>query len=307
MDFGAIVNRAYQLVRQTRVLWKLGLLAVLTEGMINGFGQSFPTPPSNDQPAKADPAFERFGAEMTQWLHSHIAIAVVAGAIMLVLIILLVYLSLRAKAGLMLAVEDLETGKPVDNFQAAFRRGAEPVWRIFGLYLLTAVVVTVIAAIMFGVLFAATSPSKSAGIIAFIIMIPIFLIVVVYLNFVVKISERHIALAKGNLWQGIKLAHQLIRTRFTNSLISIAIEFGLGIIFVLAIFGIVVISIGVGAALLLVLNMIVPQPVIVVIGGILLLLLGIGIFILSGWFAAFIISYWTLVYRAFRYLVKEQK
>lgn len=308
MDYGAIINRAYSLVRRSPVLWKLGLLAVFTEGMVNGIGQSMPTPqmPGGDK-SKAELEWQQSLNNLDRWFDSHVGLTVAIVIAVLLLGFLLWYVSLRAKAGLITSVDDLEENKSPMSFGAAFARGAVAAGRLFRLYLLAAAAILLVMGVVFAMLYAAYLMTTAMLVVGVLLLLPAIFIFIVYTNFLMKIAERHIVLGSSRIWQGITYGHRLFVSRFANSLLALLIEFGLGILFVIAVFAVVVVAVGLGALVLLLLATVMPQAVTVVVAGALLLALVVGIFLLSGWFAAFQITYWTLVYRALGYMVGEKE
>ncbi len=300
MDFAKIVDRAFKLVRNHTVLWKLGLLAVFTEGISSSFIPGPPVPADSTPAAQTpDPALERIANDMRVWVEANWSLTIAAGVILTLLVIWFWYISIRAKAGLILSAEKLEANQPAGTFKEASASGRPFTGRIIGLYLLTLLFGTVVLGGLSAVL---ATISQPAMMIAFVCLLPIFIAVVAYANFIVKIAERHIVLADTRTGAAIAFAHQVLRNRLGQSVISVLIEFGLQILFLLAIFSIIMISVGIGALLAILIASVLPKAVVVGVVGVLALILLVGFFILSGWFSAFIISYWTLVYRAFHLL-----
>lgn len=308
MDFGAIINRAYHLVRNSNVLWKLGLLAVFTEGMVNGIAQTLPSPDfpgSNKQ--QADLQLQQALGRLEQWFTSHLALVAVISVVMIVLGVLLWYVSLRAKAGLIITAEDLEDNKPAGNFAESFKKGAPFAWRLLGLYWLVALSVIIAVGLVAAKLFIAHQLSTTLLVVGLVLLLPALFIFVIYMSFLMKMAERHIVLKRARVWESLSYGHKILTTRFVNSLLALLIEFGLGILFVIAVFAVVVVAVGLGALVLLLLSALLPQTALAVIAILLMLALLVGIFMLSGWFAAFQITYWTLVYRALSYMVGNKE
>jgi hypothetical protein len=303
MDFGAIVNRALVLVRENLVLWKLGLLAILTEGAANGWSWSWPSPPVDEPPTGAvDPELDKFINGAGQWFRENWELAVLAGVIGFLLMLLLWYLSLRAKGGLILEIERLEDGKTAGTFREIYGQGKVYVWKLFVLHLVFFLFVTLVSAVIALLLGGLVALGNIAAVFGFIAVLPFFVVFMVYVSFLLRISERHVVLRGGSIISGARLAHSFIRNRFAQSLISVAIEFGLGMLFMLLVFGVVVISVGIGALFVMLISSLLPPEAIVYVVALLVVLLVAGIYLIAGYFATYMATYWTLIYRALSYL-----
>jgi len=297
MDFGVIINTAYRHVRFNSVFWKLGLLAVFAQGLFSGFG-SFPSPSDPSAP-KPDPEFERLTAQVLDWGRDNAVLLGVLGLILLVLLIWLWILGLKASAGIITGIEDLEEKKPLATFTDLFSRGKSLVWRLVGLQLLLGLVIAVILAVIFGAFLA----NPAAGLITFMVAIPILIIFSLYFSFIGQIALIGIVLENKRIIQAVKDAHGYLKRQFVPSLLSMLIVFGLGLLFGLALIALIVLAVGVGVIIALLFTALSKALAAVVLG---LFVLGlIGFFIwLTGYFMAFQLAFWTLVYRALRHLAR---
>ncbi|HEY3396980.1 MAG TPA: hypothetical protein VGM19_04900 [Armatimonadota bacterium] len=174
MNYTVILSRAWQITRQYRFIWWLGLLAMFTEGAGGPGGVNFPhgggggggsssqekSSPGNHlnsttylglqawealrggQLPRMQPSFgdnEKWGRFLHQgWekARPYAGLAAVGGLVLLLLLLVLIYYSLAAKAGLILSVQALEEQAVALGFTGAMAAGGRYVWRLFGMSLL---------------------------------------------------------------------------------------------------------------------------------------------------------------------------
>lgn len=307
MNFGAIIERALKLTRQHTVLWKLGLLALFTEGVTGGFisGPPLPTPPPSPEEAQKS---AEFTARAEAWINANVELAVAFVVLAIFVLIILWYISLRAKAGMMKAVATIEDGGASPSFRQTFASGRDSIWRLIGLYLAFGIAVAVVIGVPMA--FVATAVEKQgeqAIWIAFIALIPVFIVFAAYAAFVTKMAERAVVLGQMRVFAALKHAHHLLRHRLGQAAIALLIDFAIQILFMLFLVAIAVIGIGLAALLGMLLLAILPKAIMAAVIGAVAVLSAIGFLLLAGWFASFTISYWTLIYRAFDYLTKEKE
>ena len=342
MDYSAILSRAFQLLRQHRFLWWLGILAMFTEGGVSGpSGGNFNFPygtldrDKHEETRLLDPGGARSGLvtqverlrmrvqtrpdaeEILEKLEdlrgeaSAFLPALIAGAVLLLLLALAVtYISLAAKAGLILSVEALESQNQALGFGAAWQAGAVFVWRLWGLLILVGLVMLVLVgvamlpilvAVPLGIL--SESPELMIGPILIavgliLLMIPVFL----YLSLLEKLASRWIVLRNGGILAGLSTAHQIVVRKLGPALLTWLITLALGIGYSLAlILPLLIVGaalVGVGVAIYAVAK-IVGVVIYGVLAGMVLLA---ALLFLNGVFTAYISSYWTLAFRALEYL-----
>ncbi len=306
MEIGKIVNRAYKFVRNSRVLWRLGLLAILTEGFFNGLRWPFgadtvPTAPpvvpvAQSQAVPMKISEEQFWADATRWAEANQTLAVLLAVAILTLMVFVWYLSFRAKAGLIITASESEESKMAQSYNHLFKLGRQFAWKLFGLYL----IIGVIGAGLVSLISLLDTSTQSTDInIAGVGKVLVFLLSVVvtfYLSFLLRISEREVVTGEARVVLAIKRSHQLLRAQFKNSLVSLAAAFGLYIVFALAVAAVAVVSIGIGALLAVFFSTFLPaaavKGVIILLG---LLLLGLILFMI-GWYSAFMATYWTYIF-----------
>jgi len=301
MNFGPIIERSLKLVRSHTVLWKLGLLALFTEGITSGVvsGPPFPMPPS----ANEDKTIEHFGQRASDWASANPALFGILIALVVIIVLLVWYLSLRAKAGLILTVTDLEAGKSAPRFLEAYRRGGSVVWRLIGMYVLFGLIVSVVLAVPFAIVGSLARQVNETALFGFFLLaLPLIVVIAAYVSFITKMAERAVILSGQRIWAALGTAHRILFGHFGQSLLAMLIDFGLQVVFIMLVMAIVIIIVGLAAVIALLLAAILPKAILAAVAGAAAILLLAGFVLLGGWFAAFTISYWTLVYRAFDYL-----
>jgi len=143
MEFGSLLSRAFQIVRQHRVLWILGFLAALAGagggGGVPSTGGNFNMPSSGSTPSLPGgsnpfPQFDNIRPETFQ----AIAGILIAAACVLVLIsIALWVVGTIANGGLIAGTDQIERDGRT-TFGAAWARSAPKFWTFFGMRLLLA-------------------------------------------------------------------------------------------------------------------------------------------------------------------------
>lgn len=346
MDYGAILRRAWQITWTYRFLWILGLLAMFTEGGGGGgFGGgnfNIPTLPSSDREQREDTAlllplpalialpgrlraaapalqaefdpeqlaewFEDFFANAEQYLPLFLLGAFLA----LVLVLALTYISLAAKAGLILSVAALETKQTALGFGNAWHAGCLYVWRLWGLLLLIFLLMAVGIAIAAAPLIAAAvmsagsdSPAPLVGaLVLFLVLLLVFIPIAFYLSLLEKLASRRIVLAERGILDALGEAHGIVKRKLGPALITLLLNIGLGlgysIALMLPLLLVGVVLVGIGAAIYAAAHLVGVIIYAILAGGLLLA----ALFFVSGVFTAFISTYWTLAYRALEYLAR---
>lgn len=297
MNFGQIIDRSLKLVRNNTVLWKLGLLAVFTEGLTSGFFSLPPTPGDPATPAEEAEMLRMF-ENAVAWARENQALTIFLVVSLLLVIIIGWYASIRAKAGLITTIVDLENGKAPGRFRDGYRRGGPFAWRLIGLYLTFGIMLSIILALPLAVISGVAMAMGEGGQWGlYIFMIPVLFIIAAYVTFITKIAERSVVIEGERIWSSLGNAHRILFSRPGQSILAVLVDFGIQIVFFLLILAIIVIAIGLAALLALLLAAVLPNSILAAVVGAAVLLFVGGFFLLGGWFASFTISYWTLVYR----------
>ena len=336
MDYGAVLSRAWRLTWQHRFLWWLGLLAMFTEGGGAGGGGvpgrgSFPSNNDSEKesallPGSGTPA--GLWVEASQWrarvaagdfpspqqmreylqealsrLGPMAALLPAALALMLAMMALLLWLSLCAKAGLILSVDRLDTSGEELGFGSAFHAGRRYFWSLLGLGLLVFLILLAGLTVLAAPLVALVLANRSTGaIIAAMVLgigaVLVLIVMAVYLGILVQVGNREIVLQGRGAVEAMQAAHGLARRQLGAVLvtwlitIALGLGYGLGVLLVLLLVGGVLAGLGVGVYFAL---KTVGVVVYAVVAGLALIA---GLCILGGWFTALVSSFWTLAYRA---------
>ena len=150
MDYGAVLRRAWEITWRWKVLWILGFLAALGNGIATG-NPSYTTGSSD-----WGYTFHR------PWIPPEI-IALLIGVACLVLIvgIALWVLSVIARGGLIAGVQQVEE-EGSTTFGQAWRAGVRRFWTLFGISFLAAIPILILFVLGIIILFA-TLAASSAG------------------------------------------------------------------------------------------------------------------------------------------------
>lgn len=239
----------------------------------------------------------------------------VAGMVIIFIILWLVmlYISYAAKAGLVRSVHVIEDDQKDLGFRAAFQQGRPFAWRLFGLSILVSLA-TLALVLVIGIIFAAPS------ILGFITMNPIAIILSVLwgiigfvllfvLTFAVgiirQLADQAMITEELGVMAAFRSGQELLRKQFGKAVITALVTFGIAFAYVFIVMIIIVpllllvfgIGVGVYAA-----GGVVATVVYGVIAFILLLIFS---FIIGGVYVSYYLTYWTLAYRAIRYLHKH--
>lgn len=314
MDFSKIIVRSYEILKKHRYLLWIGILAGLTEG---GFGANIPNLYNTFNykiPPKTPDASTRY--LLNNW-HHVLGIAwpylVVAIGGIFLLILVIIYLGNASRGALIQIANNIEEGRHhKKSFSEYFAKGIPFIWRLFcldffaGLIIFLSILILIVPIIIVSFIHSAAVLILISGMIALIGMLIIF-ILAIYLGIIVKYASRIIVLEDVSTLEAFKKARQILHLQAENSLVAMLINIGLGIAFAIALFiAIIFIALllfGLGYALYIVTN----TWVVVTYGIIAGLALFLSLIIISGAFSAFISTYWTLTYRAAKYLAHKRQ
>ncbi len=335
MNYSYLLGRAWEIVRRHRFIWWLGLLAMFTEG--GGFQGSFrlpnipPTPSDREQersssawpsavrlfvphlaPSDApswaglpwddgdfDASLRKVWAALLPFLG-----LVVAGAVLLFLLwLILLYFSISAQAGLILAAQALEESRVALGFSVALEQGRAFFWRLLGLNLLVGLALLLLllalaAPIVVIVLVGHKQVGAIVGAVALgLLFVLLFIAAAWYASMLARFAARRMVLTGTGITDGLEWSHQLILSRLGTALVSWLVElavrfaYGLAVAMVLLLVGGVLVVVGLGVyALTHVAGTVVYG---ILVGGVVLA----ALLVLGGVFTGFLSTYWTLVYR----------
>lgn len=230
------------------------------------------------------------------------------GAIALILLVAIIYISTSANAGLIFAINTLERRTGEINLKKSFHSGQRYFWRFFVFNLLLGVM----AIVFFGFLslpaifLFSEGSSLSSGITIFYVLVGmiILFLAIVLISMIKVIGERLIVIENLRALKTIKEAFFLVRNNFSKVIITLLVEFGLHAVISIGIFFAFLLVFGISALIFYLLSLL-NMTVAIVFAGLIILALLIALIIIRSGAVALISSFWTISYLAIDYLYKK--
>lgn len=303
MDYGAVLSRAWEITWRWKVLWILGFLAALGNGVASG-NPSYTTDSS-------DWGRMYYG----RWIPPEIIALLVSIACLILVIGIAVWVvSIIARGGLIAGVQQVED-EGATTFGQAWRAGASRFWTLFGISFLAAIpvfILFVLGIIVLVATLAASSagfsqPPRGAGIASAILcggglLCGTILVAIVLAQ--IRIYAERAAILEGLSWiQAFKRGWEILKENLGPTIVLWIIFLAIGLVFAMGVIG------GLAAVLLPFIALISrtePGPWLLVpicFGG----LLGSLVFaLLSSVVETFSSATWTLAYRELAGLAAAQ-
>ena len=228
------------------------------------------------------------------------------------LLIIILYLSISAKAGLIRSTDELEEKNKALDFAKAFNQGQKFFWRLLGMVLLVSltllITLAVVAAPLIGlyVLSKGSSAIIIAVVLAAILFLILFIVLAIYLGILLKLAERVLVLKNYGILKSLQTAHQIIRLDLGNViltwLIGLALSLLVGVVLFLGLFTVGIVLFGMGAIVFFLADIAGAVVYGIIVGSAFMA----ALLVATGLTTAFISSYWTLSYRALDYLSTEK-
>ncbi len=246
-NFGEVLTRAWQIIWKHKILWVFGILASCGQSSGNynsssssgggdggGFGQSPDLPP-----------------EVFRWMRAIeenlTAFLVIFLALICIIVIVTTFLGVIGKVGLIRGTSQAEGGAEKLVFGELFSGSVPYFWRMFGLSLILAIPVIVIAfvfaAVLIGTAFSAGSGSD-AGLIGLLAATPVLigciclLVPVMFvLGMIFRQSERAIVLEEMSVMPAISRGWEIFKSNLGPMIVMAIILAVIGLVigFVIAI------------------------------------------------------------------------
>jgi hypothetical protein len=158
MDYGWVLKRTWEITWKFKGLWVLGILASCSSGGGGGGHGGSSSGTGYQFSGESDPRFLQF----QHWIESipketWIAIAVVAGIVVLLLALLSLVLGILGQGGLIAGFNQVETNGTV-TLGEAFRIGKANFWRLLGVR-----AIFWLAGILLGIIIAAVAITTAIG------------------------------------------------------------------------------------------------------------------------------------------------
>jgi len=234
-DFGAVLNRAWQITWKYKVLWIFGILASCSRGSGGGSGGNGYEMGRGDRNPPFGPNSEHYFNQAGQWLADHwwVIALILLGLILLALIA--IFLGTIGRIGLIRGTLQAEQGAQSLSFGELFSGALPFFWRVFGLSFLVGLVFLVIfiPLVVLGVV--------TAGL-AFLCALPLICVLVplaIVAGLIVELAD--VAIVKENLdmWAAWRRGWEMLRANLgpvlIMALILLAIAIGVGLVIALPI------------------------------------------------------------------------
>lgn len=295
MDYGGLINRAFNLAWKHKTFWILGFLAA-SWGYLGGLEDKFPNLSDNFNWGH-DFDFEPHLIEnISDWMTSGpgIALAIAMVGFFLFLGLVMFVLHLISVAGLIEGVVRVENGDS-HNLKELFFAGVRQFWPFLGLFFLTFFAGGVYYALLVIPLIVAIIALKAFGLLFLIIFIPMAIAGMFLLSNLYSLAQREIVINGTSVFKAVGEVFQLLKNNLGPNIIIFFITtfLWIGIIIcglVLAIiFAIPAFIIGAWSTLFMIIALVVILPV----------LLSVAI-VVEGFLGTFFNSLFTYFYLELR-------
>jgi hypothetical protein len=308
MRYGEIIQKAWKITWRYKFLWILAIFAGVTGpgGGGGGGGGSMPSMPSGSDSSSSNPfghgAFP--GSGDAQFI---IGLLIAIGLIWLILALVWVVISISARAGLIWAVDQVESGT-VPRLGPAWRVGFSRFWRMLGmgilvgipmlvvvLILIVGVVVPIVLAASKGEQFIGGAVASVCGVL--LISVPLLLVLGFILGIVVPVAERAIVLEDARVMDSLRRGWWAFRRRFKDSalmwLINLGLSWAASIVLIIPI--VIVSIVFLGPAIIAAVSG--SWGTALGVGGVwLLVILAVSLFFAAVW-GTFTSALWTIFFR----------
>jgi len=307
MDIASILRRSWTLTKEHRFLWWLGVLAAFTSG-----GAGFSGGGTNWHQQTTTSTHNAINTA-TNWVTHHLPLIGILALIFFVLWLGVLYLSFAANAGLIESIDSLETSNKALGFGPAFHSGRSYVWRLVGVALFS-------IGIILGTMLGIGVPIVALVAISFVLLpllilsIPLailafigFILLAVYVGVVANLAQRFVVLENQRVFEAFGNAHRLAWRFRPQVLLLFLANVGVSILVGISIaiaFGVAAVALfGIGIAVYAIAHIL----------GVLIYCIVVGLFAfvtflaISGITTAFFSSYWTIGFRALRYVQNQTK
>jgi hypothetical protein len=246
MDFGEILSKAWKITWKYKILWIFGILASCGTGSgpnLN-FNSGYQTNTPSEGITNLPPGFEDNLLKFVRLFENPAVIAAFLGVIC-VLILLVIFLSIMGRIGLIKGATDADAGAERLGFGELWKSGLQYFWRFLGLSLLIGspvlfVYLALVAAGIGAILVVAAGSQNhpfSAAAPALLALIPvicvlacaIFLLAIV-LSFLSPQAERAIVIENEGVISGLRRGWQVLTKNLFSILVVWLITVVIGIV-----------------------------------------------------------------------------
>ncbi|MEI8060957.1 MAG: hypothetical protein WCG99_01530 [Candidatus Berkelbacteria bacterium] len=303
MKWKEILLKAFEYIKKYRALWYLGILAALTEGGSGSNFSSMKNSTSGNSGGLTD-TMQSSLLRASDWVSNNQTEVIVIFLAFVLISLIILYISYSARAGLIHSIDKAESGGKKPEFHEAFHAGQKYFWRFLGLSLLMALMIFAVAFVLVGLIAIFIILVAAVSMWFLIVAIPVGLLLVfgivllaVYLGWILQLAFREVVIKEKSISAAFTGARELIHHNFTNVVLAWLIQAavnlvaGIAMAIVVLVIGGALFAIGVGIYFAGGLSAVLAYGSIAII-----LFIALALFI-SGIIAAYISTYWTIVYK----------
>jgi hypothetical protein len=239
MDYGKLLQRAWQIVTQNPYLVLFGVIVAVMSGGPSS-GTSYTSSGESSGQFLSDMGLDRF----EPWMG--VAITAIVGLICLGIIIALVLWLLQqvARGGLIAGVDGIEQGATT-SFSTSWRAGWHRKWTLVGIGLVVAIPVILLVLLGVGGLFVFfgaamvnldwLSPAVlfSGGMIGFLGLLCVLLPVILFIGMLSEFAYRAAMLEGAGVWESYRRGWHVLFDNIGPVIVLVAIRIGIGIVLLL--------------------------------------------------------------------------
>ncbi len=265
MDYGGLINRAFNLTWKHKIFWILGFFAA-SWGYLGGFEDKFPNISHDwDHNFDFDPHFIE---DIVDWVTSGPGIAIVIALVgfFLLLGLIMFVLHLVSVAGLIEGVVRIENDDS-HKLKELFTIGARHFWRFLGLFFLALLTGGIYYALLVLPLIPIIIAFKVFGLLYLVIFIPMAIVGAFLLTNLYSLAQRGIVINNAAVFDAIGEALQLLKNNLGPNIIIFLMTTFLWIAIIICglilvvIFAIPTFIIGAWSTLFMIIALIVILPV----------------------------------------------
>ncbi|MEI6144043.1 MAG: hypothetical protein WCP91_00405 [Candidatus Berkelbacteria bacterium] len=303
MKWKEILLKALEYIKKYRALWYLGILAALTEGGSGSNFSSIKSSATGNSTGLTDTMQSSLN-KVFDWISNNRAEVVVIALALVLISLIILYISYSARAGLIHSIDKAESGGKKPEFHEAFHTGQKYFWRFLGLSLLIALMIFAVVFVLVGLIAIFIILVAAVSMWFLIVVIPVGLLLVlgivvlaVYLGWILQLAFREVVIKEKSISAAFAGARELIHHNFTNVVLAWLIQAavnlvaGIAMVIVVLVIGGALFAIGVGIYFAGGLAAVLAYGSAAVI-----IFIALTLF-LSGIIAAYISTYWTIVYK----------
>lgn len=221
MDIGAILSRAWEILKRHKVLWIFGILAGCGSANTGSSGSGI------QYEGNAPPGLEQFFNQVPDW-----QVALIVGIIILValvLIVLAIFLSTVGRIGIIRGVQQAEAGRDRLEFGELFNGSLPYFWRVFGLNL-----VVILLWIVVGLAIAVLAVPLAITVVGLFCLIPLICLLVPlgwFVGVIVEQATVAIVVDELGIMEGLQRGWDTVRNNLGEMIVmALILYLGVGLI-----------------------------------------------------------------------------